>query len=42
MEAREAAARPPLAAGANEWYLRIEGELMADLILNRIAPVPAT
>ena len=27
---------------ANEWYLRIEGELMADSVLNRITTGPAT
>lgn len=39
MEAREGR-RPTLIASQlepNEWYLRIEGELMADSILNRIA-----
>ena len=39
MEAREGT-RATLVASQlepNEWYLRIEGELMADSILNRIA-----
>ena len=39
MEARESLAATPVASQLepNEWYLRIEGELMADSILNRIA-----
>ena len=39
MEAREGRAATLIASQLepNEWYLRIEGELMADSILNRIA-----
>lgn len=39
MEAREGRAATLMASQLepNEWYLRIEGELMADSILNRIA-----
>ena len=39
MEAREHRRAPLIASQLepNEWYLRIEGELMADSILNRIA-----
>ena len=39
MEARESLAATPVASQLepNEWYLRIEGELMADSILSRIA-----
>ena len=39
MEAREGRAATLIASQLepNEWYLRIEGELMADSILNRVA-----
>ena len=39
MEARESRAATLIASQLepNEWYLRIEGELMADSILNRVA-----
>ena len=39
MEAREGRRSTLIASQLepNEWYLRIEGELMADSILNRIA-----
>ena len=39
MEAREGKAATLIASQLepNDWYLRIEGELMADSILNRIA-----
>lgn len=39
MEAREGRAATHIASQLepNEWYLRIEGELMADSILNRVA-----
>ena len=39
MEAREGRCATAIASQLepNEWYLRIEGELMADSILNRIA-----
>ena len=39
MEAREGRCATIIASQLepNEWYLRIEGELMADSILNRIA-----
>lgn len=39
MEARESLCATLIAfqLEPNEWYLRIEGELMADSILNRIA-----
>ncbi|MFR3452461.1 MAG: ATP-binding protein [Collinsella sp.] len=39
MEAREGRRATVIASQLepNEWYLRIEGELMADSILNRIA-----
>ena len=38
MEAREGRAATLIASQLepNEWYLRIEGELMADSILNRV------